>query len=477
MTARNHKAQQGQSVRSKLLLSVSANAISLVVSVVLALVVPKLLGVEDYGYWQLYTFYISYVSLLHFGIVDGVLLRLGGAYYDELDFPALRSQFAVFSAGEGLLTLMLAVGALACSPADKTFVLVSAALNVVLVNCRFYLLYVFQATSRVKEYARYTKIDRYIYFAGTMILLLVGVRDYRPLLIVDLLAKVVTLLGCMFTAKGLVFGKIEATKPTFMTIWTDARSGIKLTIAYLSGLLITGIVRFGIEWRWGVTAFGSTSLVLNVSNMLVTFINAASIVLFPILRRVDRNSYNRIFDRLEVALLACSATAMLLYAPMRCVLSMWLPEYKEALASLVILLPMCVFECKVSLLTNTFLKSLREERLIMVANVIAVIVSLSGTVLSVGVIGNLELAMLVITIASAARCLVSELFLANVMERKVSTAIAVESSCVLAFLVFNSLLDMGIAFLLYGALVLTGLFIFRGSVISSLSYLKQKLRG
>ena len=54
---------------------------------------------------------------------------------------------------------------------------------------------------------------------------------------------------------------------------------------------------------------------------------------------------------------------------------------------------MCVFECKVSLLTNTFLKSLREERLIMVANVIAVIVSLSGTVLSVGVIGNLELAM------------------------------------------------------------------------------------
>ena len=63
-------------VIKNLLYSVSANIISMLVSAVLLILLPNLLGETEYGYWQLYLFYTSYVGFFHFGIVDGIYYRL-----------------------------------------------------------------------------------------------------------------------------------------------------------------------------------------------------------------------------------------------------------------------------------------------------------------------------------------------------------------------------------------------------------------
>ena len=47
--------------------SVVANGVNMLLSVLLVLVVPKAVGVLEYSYWQLYTFYASYVGFFHFG--------------------------------------------------------------------------------------------------------------------------------------------------------------------------------------------------------------------------------------------------------------------------------------------------------------------------------------------------------------------------------------------------------------------------
>lgn len=39
-----------------------AQGVSMCLSILQKLLVPKMLGVEQYGYWQLYIFYISYVG-------------------------------------------------------------------------------------------------------------------------------------------------------------------------------------------------------------------------------------------------------------------------------------------------------------------------------------------------------------------------------------------------------------------------------
>ncbi len=67
--------------------SISSNLISLAVSTLVVLIVPKFIGVTEYGYWQLYIFYTNYVGVLHFGWLDGIYLRYGGYHYRDLDRP------------------------------------------------------------------------------------------------------------------------------------------------------------------------------------------------------------------------------------------------------------------------------------------------------------------------------------------------------------------------------------------------------
>lgn len=65
--------------------TLTSNIIAFLISALVTFIVPKVLGVENYSYFQLYLFYVSYTGFLHFGWADGIYLRYGGKYYEELD--------------------------------------------------------------------------------------------------------------------------------------------------------------------------------------------------------------------------------------------------------------------------------------------------------------------------------------------------------------------------------------------------------
>ena len=51
------------------------------------------LSVNDFGYWQLFIFYTSYVGFFHFGFNDGIYLLNGGKNYDELNYNEIGGAF------------------------------------------------------------------------------------------------------------------------------------------------------------------------------------------------------------------------------------------------------------------------------------------------------------------------------------------------------------------------------------------------
>ena len=68
-----------------LLTAFGAQGISFLSSCITALLVPKLLGIEEFGYWQLFVFYASYVSFFQLGLNDGVYLQHGGEDRGRID--------------------------------------------------------------------------------------------------------------------------------------------------------------------------------------------------------------------------------------------------------------------------------------------------------------------------------------------------------------------------------------------------------
>lgn len=75
----------------------AAQGVSYLTSALTSLVVPKLLGIEQFGYWQLFLLYASYAGLADLGISEGIYLRYGGACREDVDSKSLSNQYRIYS--------------------------------------------------------------------------------------------------------------------------------------------------------------------------------------------------------------------------------------------------------------------------------------------------------------------------------------------------------------------------------------------
>lgn len=84
-----------------------SNIVIMLSGILVGLLLPKILGVTDYGYYRTFTLYTSYVGLFHFGFSDGIYLKYGGKRYDELNKEQFRFYSHFIIGLEFLISLMI----------------------------------------------------------------------------------------------------------------------------------------------------------------------------------------------------------------------------------------------------------------------------------------------------------------------------------------------------------------------------------
>ena len=395
--------------------SFTSNAVSVLISALVIAVVPKLITVADYGYYQLYIFYAAYTGFFHFGWVDGIYLKYGGIHYEDYEKPLINGQFWSLAAFEAAVTALLSGAVLLLVPeVDRQFVLLLTAVSILFVIPRTMLSYLLQISNRIREYSLVVIVEKLAYLLLTFALLLLGVRSYRPLVAADVAGKAASMVLGMYYCRDIIFcGKFTALARTVKEAWENTCIGIKLMIANVASMLILGIVRMCIENRWDIETYAKVSLAISVSSMLMVFINAVGIVLFPILKRIDRERMREIYVKIRDVLMVVLLGMMFVYYPAQWLLSRWLPDYAESFVYMSILFPMCIYESKMSLLINTYFKALRKERELLLANVLTVVLSAALSGLCVYVLSSITLSMVSVVVLFAFRCLFCETILAR----------------------------------------------------------------
>lgn len=425
-----------RSVVKKLYYSVSANFLNLLISLVISFVVPKLLGLEQFGYWQLYMFYVGYVGFFHFGLADGIYLRHGGKYYEEMDKPLMHSQYWLLSIFELLVFLGFVFFALfAIEDGNKKIIIITTGLNCILSLPRTVLQFILQGTGRIQEYVRNFVVERLLYITLVLVFLLSGFRRFEYMLIADVCAKTVAMVGVMILCRDIVFGSRVSFKIGLSEFWKNIMTGINLLFANIAGMLIIGIVRFGIERNWDIITFGKVSFSLSISGFVLTFISAVSIVIFPLIKRTDQSKLPMVFETLGIMLSAVLIAFLIVYYPIQKILLLWLPHYEEAIRYFAILFPIVLFESRTSLLNNTYLKALREEKMMLYLNGFTVGISLITTIVIVGLFNNLILAILSIVGLQMIKCILPEFYLQKKMGIKRSYDVywSVAATCVFIY--------------------------------------------
>ena len=455
----------------------TANILTMLISIIMTLILPKFLGVTDYSYYQLYIFFISYVGFFHFGWIDGIYLKIGGMEYNDLEKSNYVTQFWMLNLLEIIIAAIISIFALfTIKNIDKSFVLISTSVCGVITILRTYLLFILQSTNRIKEYAKYTRVDRFIYFALVIVFLFLGFKNYKIILYIDIFSKLVALVLCANKMKDIVFGKLNISKNTLLEIFENISIGIKLMLANIASTLIIGVVRFGIQKNWDIETFGKISLTLNISNLLMTFINAVAVIMFLLLRREEESNLPKIYVILRNTLMIFLYMMLIFYYPIKLILSTWLPQYADSLRYMALLFPICIYESKMSMLINTYLKSFRKEKSMLIINTISLILSLILTISSVFILNNLTLAILSIVFLLGFRCVIGELVLTKIMNILIYKDIILETVLTAIFIISSWFINNMFCSIIYTCFYLIYVFIKRKDIKRTILLFKKILR-
>jgi len=425
-----------KSVIKNISYSFSSNVLSMFLGILATLLFPKFLGVAGYGYYQLYIFYTGYTLITALGIADGVQLKIAGKEYKKLDFDEQSSLFWLSTITQvSLYVVVLILCSLFITNADKRFAVNSAVIVGFIAHPRYYLYTLLQGVNRLKEYAHIIITERSISIVISIIALLLGFMDFRLMIVLDVIGRILSFMLAMSFCKEIVLRKPVFDRSIVRKSLSFILSGSMILFAVQTSSIVIGINRFGFERQWGIEEFGKISLAIALSNMVLRCVNSISVVMFPTLRNVEFKKLPEIYKNINAILMTTIFIVMCLFKPGCHLIGMWLPQYAGSLKYSILLLPICIYECKYSLLINTNLKTLNKEKVIGAINAVSVIVSLFTAIVSIVILKNMEFAIVGILVALSIRSMIGEWFISKVFKINVIWNIVSEFVLSIVFIV------------------------------------------
>lgn len=447
------KPISSKQVKKNIFFSVGAQILSLVGGIVLGLVIPKVLPQLQYAYWQTYLLYASYVGVLHFGLLDGIVLRYSQCDYNELDISRVKSQFQgllLLNCLESFLLVIIATKYLNNMNQTIAYMVAGA---IVSKHIFAYTSFIFQITNRIKYYAFLTILHRGIYLIIILGLLFSKSTYFVGFCLADIAADILGVLLMMRYNKGLYFGKTLSFPDTLCEAWINISSGILLMAANWSAMLLVGSAKMVVQWHWDNITFAKMSFGFSLSNLFLVFVGAISVVLFPTLKRLNTQALPNLYVKIRQSVSVLLFVLMAGYFPGGYILKLWLPKYADSIVYLGILLPLVIFSSKVSLLTNNYLKAYREEKKMFAINFFSIIVAFLSYLLCAYVLDSITALLVVIVLMIMGRSVLSEVIVSNLIKHRFAGEYIYEFVMSVLFMICAQYFSLPLGFILYALCV------------------------
>lgn len=428
-------------MKKNVVLTVSAQLVSFFVSAVLNLILPKYVSEMDYSSWQTFLLYLGYVPIFHFGFLDGLMLRYSQYDYQSLNKSLVQSQFRLFLGAEVFFAIIGFVLSFGVENETSRQIIRFISLGIITMNVYAYTSHLFQMTNRISKYVIFVMMMRLILGFGIVASLLCGADSFYDLCLVYFASCLLTIFWGVSQNKDLFWGKGKLADGTIAEFKSNVSSGIMLLIANLSSIFFVGGAKMVVQWRYDPLLFGKIAFSFNLMNLFLTFVTAASIAIFPSLKRISSDHLPDFYVRVRRSMTPLLLVSLVLYFPGYYVLKFWLPNYADSLVYLGILMPMIVYESRVTLLTNNYLKTYRKERLMLVINLVSVAIAFVLFLVSVYVLDSLFILLSCLVVVCVIRSVVSEIVVMRIINRRRYASFGVELAFVLLYIfaikVFN----------------------------------------
>lgn len=360
-----------------------SNILTLLSGVFVGLILPKVIGVTDYGYYKTFSLYISYVGLFHFGIEDGIYLKYGGKDFSELDERKFRFYTLFLVIVEGAIGLIAAAVSCISLSGDIRFIFLFVAIYLFAVNLSNYYQFISQITERFTELTIVGTIRSILTILSVVGLWLLSRYsafnvNYKAYIVCVVSITVAILFAYIIIYRKLTFGKCISWKEGIKDIGYFIKIGLPLMVANLCSTLLLTIDRQFVNILFDTDTYAVYAFAYNLLSLITTATSAISVVLFPVLNKFSTERLSNNYSKMLSIIIIFVAACLLVYFPICPFIEWFLPKYSGSLVIFRIILPGLIGTSAVTIIMHNYYKVLgRNLRFFILSIIILALAALA----------------------------------------------------------------------------------------------------
>lgn len=344
----------------------TSNIVTLVLGILSGFIIPKIMGVSDYGMYKTFTLYGAYLGLFQIGILDGLYLKYGGYDYEHLKKDEFAEYCRSFFLIQLSISVILLVALLFFVSSEYRFILMCLSINLLVVNMTSFFQVISKMTLRFKLIATRYNIYSIVLMSSISVLFLffkIFGRTIPYQLYIGILLSLNTVLLFWFanTYKEISFkpNVRPFSNPKFYI--EIIKVGMPIMVAYLCSSLILSLDRQFVNILFDIKTYAVYSFAYSMLTLVTTALSAISSVMYPNLKRMNSETLSKRYSSLVMALMIGSFGCLFVYFPLVWFVNWYLPLFTGSLGIFRIVLPGIVVSSIVTIVMQNYYIALEKS--------------------------------------------------------------------------------------------------------------------
>ncbi|EMF49986.1 oligosaccharide flippase family protein [Streptococcus parauberis] len=369
-----------------LLAVLMSNAFTVFSGLLVGLVLPMILTIDDFGYFKTFTLYLTYLGLFSIGIIDGIVLKYGGNDFEDLQKENFRSYFRWYLIVHIIVSIPMLLLSTLESNTNIRFIIFALIINMISLNVIGYFRQISEITQRFKEYT-IIKIAQSIFniltVVGLFLLKSNGIAvNFKIYILLVIIANFIVTLWYVYLYQEIIFGKSTPLNDTFATVKKFSKIGIPLMFANLISTLILTLDRQFVNILFSNKIYAIYAFAFNLLSILTLATAAFSTVLYPSLKRSDVTKIGGKYKKFTFLSISIVFLLLSFYFPMKILIEAILPKYISSLVIFRVIFPTLPITTTITVIINNYFKTLGKSVIYFNRSIVILILSIGLNLLA-----------------------------------------------------------------------------------------------
>lgn len=363
--------------------TLGANILTFIMGIVTGFVIPKFLGIDDYGYIKLFTFYITYVGITHFGFLDGIYIKYGACDYEQIPKAKFRLYFRYLVLLQILEAIILFIAiSVIMKDENRSFIMILVIFNMIITNLTTLFAFIHQFTKRFKVFSVNLVLNKLVYVIGSLLFIYFNMLGYKPFIILQTFINIIILGIYIYINRELVFGKCESLKENIRECFELTKNGFFIMIGNFMGVFILGLDRLFVDKFFSLREFSMYSFAYTLISLFFILLNSITMVIYPYLARMNEENNKAVYEKIRVVLSSIMGITLVGYFIIKFIVMNYLPKYEASLPILIFLVPTVIYSAQINILIANYYKILKKTKDYSKNNIVALLLGLITNIIA-----------------------------------------------------------------------------------------------